>query len=289
MDQSRSVCTGSGMATGVDGSSRLLGGTDPARGWTSAGHAILRVSGCEGLLHSLSGSFGHCRWEALGTTPLETCRGAPCRPFTRPLLGDWFVPLEFAGLYDRKAGLGRNLVVVGGGDALSALLNLFNLLPLGTLDGGQFCQTVLFSRFPRAEVVFRILGSLGLASLGLWMESPMLAAFAVLPVLTLRSSWDAASLWVALGILAREVGVPSSQDEAEARMDALLEEPRFAKISGMRRGLVRQMVVQELDPVTMPWWQASLFMALYLFLWSPVLLILVGAGGSLLMMGRSGG
>jgi len=162
------------------------------------------------------------------------------------------------------------------------LLNLFNLLPLGGLDGGQYCQAVLFSRFPKVEVAFRLAGSLALAALGLWLKTPMLAAFAVLPLLALRSAWDAASLRVALARQARESGMPASREEAILRLDALFEEPGHARIPMARRGLVRETVLQELDVTVMPWWQTLLFLLVYLLLWSPLLVLLATEGAFLL-------
>lgn len=46
--------------------------------------------------------------------------------------------------------------------ALLLVLNFFNLLPILPFDGGRFVNIVLFSRWPTAEMVFRLLTSAAL-------------------------------------------------------------------------------------------------------------------------------
>lgn len=47
-------------------------------------------------------------------------------------------------------------------------LNLFNLLPIYPLDGGQIIDILLFSRFPYSDVVFKALGAVIISILGLF-------------------------------------------------------------------------------------------------------------------------
>jgi len=157
-----------------------------------------------------------------------------------------------------------------------ALLNLFNLLPLGDLDGGQFLQSVLFSRFPRAELVFRLAGTVGLAALGLWFEMPLLAAFAALPLLTLGTSYAAANLRRHLAKEFKISGRPNGPGQALVMLDRVLEHPDFTKLPLQRRALVKEIVSKDLDLLPMPWWQSFLLLLLYFVLWSPILIPLVG-------------
>lgn len=46
-------------------------------------------------------------------------------------------------------------------------LNLFNLLPIYPLDGGQIIDILLFSRFPYSDVVFKALGAVIISLLGI--------------------------------------------------------------------------------------------------------------------------
>lgn len=166
------------------------------------------------------------------------------------------------------------------------LLNLFNLLPLGNLDGGQFLQATLFTRFPRAELVFRVGGSLLLAYFGLKSDMPLLAAFAALPLLSVRIQWDCARLRVAMARRSVVSGIPGDLQEATRRVDELLESPEFVEIPALRKGQVRQIVVKDLDPTPMPVWQSIAFVLLYLALWSPVILLLLGSAWMDSIQGR---
>ncbi len=53
----------------------------------------------------------------------------------------------------------------------SLLLNLFNLLPFGALDGGRIFQLAILGRFPLAGVVFAALGALLGIAFAWWSES----------------------------------------------------------------------------------------------------------------------
>lgn len=57
-------------------------------------------------------------------------------------------------------------------------LNLFNLLPIYPLDGGQIADLLLFSRHPYLGVIFKMIGVLLLGLLGL--QQPVLLIFAAL-------------------------------------------------------------------------------------------------------------
>jgi Zn-dependent protease len=46
-------------------------------------------------------------------------------------------------------------------------LNLFNLLPIYPLDGGQIIDILLFSRFPYSDVVFKAIGAIVISILGI--------------------------------------------------------------------------------------------------------------------------
>lgn len=69
------------------------------------------------------------------------------------------------------------------------LLNAFNLLPFGFLDGGQFFQRVLFSRHRVLEVAFQAVGYVLLGLLAVKGSMPMLGLFAVLAMFGLPGRW----------------------------------------------------------------------------------------------------
>lgn len=69
------------------------------------------------------------------------------------------------------------------------LLNVFNLLPLGFLDGGRFLGRVLFSRHRLLEIGFLAAGSLVLGLLAISASLYILGFFAVLGLLILPLRW----------------------------------------------------------------------------------------------------
>lgn len=75
---------------------------------------------------------------------------------------------------------------------LSLILNAFNLLPILPLDGGQYLNETLFSRFPRVEMVFKILAILGLAFLAFKLEGWILGIIAFVMLLSLPASYKMA-------------------------------------------------------------------------------------------------
>ena len=83
-----------------------------------------------------------------------------------------------------------------GQDAVTilVLLNLFNLLPVYPLDGGQVADLLLFSRNPYLGVVFKVIGTGLLILLGLLIQSPLMFAFAVLMGLSIPGSFRLAKL-----------------------------------------------------------------------------------------------
>lgn len=58
-------------------------------------------------------------------------------------------------------------------------INLFNLLPLTPLDGGQLMELSLFSRWPRSRLVFSALSVLALLALALWFGNIALGVVGV--------------------------------------------------------------------------------------------------------------
>ncbi len=72
-------------------------------------------------------------------------------------------------------------------DASSMLifLNLFNLLPIYPLDGGQIAELLVFYRLPYIGVLFKIIGIALLVMMG--MTEPILLTFAILIAFTIHS------------------------------------------------------------------------------------------------------
>lgn len=88
------------------------------------------------------------------------------------------------------------LAMQGGSDPLllkigvmALVLNLFNLLPLTPLDGGQIVDTFLFARRPRLRFVFFTVSILAMIGIALLLDSTALAAAGVLLALGIPALW----------------------------------------------------------------------------------------------------
>ena len=82
--------------------------------------------------------------------------------------------------------------------AILVFLNLFNLLPIYPLDGGQVADLLLFSRNPYLGVFFKAIGAGLLVLIGLLLQAPLLFAFAVLIGISIPGSFRLAKLNVRL-------------------------------------------------------------------------------------------
>ena len=71
-------------------------------------------------------------------------------------------------------------------------LNLFNLLPIYPLDGGQIIDILLFSRFPYSDVVFKAFGAIIISLLGI--AHPALFLLIIPLALNIVSSYRAAKI-----------------------------------------------------------------------------------------------
>src|SRR5260370_2056182 len=60
------------------------------------------------------------------------------------------------------------------------LINAFNLLPLGGLDGGHLFRRILFSRHRYLEIAFQALAGIALLLIAIWLKSWALGIFAYL-------------------------------------------------------------------------------------------------------------
>ncbi|NJO80801.1 MAG: tetratricopeptide repeat protein [Cyanobacteria bacterium RM1_2_2] len=82
-------------------------------------------------------------------------------------------------------------------------LNLFNLLPIYPLDGGQIADLLIFSRHPYIGVIFKMVGVALLGLLGL--VQPMMFVFAGLIALGIPNSFRVAKITVKLRSELRQV------------------------------------------------------------------------------------
>ena len=76
----------------------------------------------------------------------------------------------------------------------SLFINGFNLLPIYPLDGGQLMETLIFSRHPITEIVFKILAAFALAGLAFWLSSIPLGILAVGTLIVTREAYFQAKI-----------------------------------------------------------------------------------------------
>lgn len=73
---------------------------------------------------------------------------------------------------------------------VSLVLNIFNLLPIGSLDGGRFLRDTVFLRSPHLEAGFSLLGGCALIGLGVVWSDIFLGAFGVAGLLAGQATYS---------------------------------------------------------------------------------------------------
>lgn len=72
---------------------------------------------------------------------------------------------------------------------MAVMINLFNLLPITPLDGGQLVEVALFSRWPRARLAFYLFSVAGFLALALWIKVGFVWVLALIVALSMRGQW----------------------------------------------------------------------------------------------------
>lgn len=149
------------------------------------------------------------------------------------------------------------------------VLNLFNLLPVLPLDGGQIVDTALLARFPRARIFF--LGLSGVALVGVMIAvrgGTVIGALGLLMLTQLQKDWMFAGL---LRRLRRQLPPGASEDTVVHRLLAELRNPEWNKIAPVLR-LQRARILQRSLRQPLPGWGTLVFaLAGYLSpLWVPL-------------------
>lgn len=103
---------------------------------------------------------------------------------------------------------------------LSLLLNAFNLLPIIPLDGGHILNEILFARYPKAELCFRIAAAIALFALAAQMEWWLLGVIGALILFTAQASYRLAATTARL----RTVDGVRGQSLTEEKVGRIREE-----------------------------------------------------------------
>lgn len=90
------------------------------------------------------------------------------------------VPGIILGYFLMDYGISGELSFATQIGAALILLNVFNLIPLDPLDGGQLFNTLYFKRYEFFQFVFSIISSVSLIIMGVWFNSWIITALGVL-------------------------------------------------------------------------------------------------------------
>jgi Zn-dependent protease len=72
---------------------------------------------------------------------------------------------------------------------MAVMINLFNLLPITPLDGGQLVEVALFSRWPNARLAFHLFSVAGFIALALWIKVGFVWVLVLIVALSTRGQW----------------------------------------------------------------------------------------------------
>ena len=100
---------------------------------------------------------------------------------------------------------------------MGLVLNLFNLLPIGMLDGGRLVELALLGRFPFLRAGFALVGVLVGIGFAIWAESPLLAAAMGLLMFSMPLQFKAARAIRSIRSRVRATGLASLDGEQAIR------------------------------------------------------------------------
>lgn len=154
-------------------------------------------------------------------------------------------------------------------------LNVFNLLPIYPLDGGQVADVLFFSRHPYTDICFKLLGVILFTAVGI--SNPVALIFSFLILLSIPSSFRTAKLYRQLR---RENPAQSRLDREELLViifDLLYRSGLGKRPFPQRYLLAKQLLQRDRDNQT-NWWMRISLGTVY------SLSLLGGVGGSWLAL-----
>jgi tetratricopeptide (TPR) repeat protein len=140
-------------------------------------------------------------------------------------------------------------------------LNLFNLLPIYPLDGGQVADLLLFSRNPYLGVLFKSIG-VGILILIGWHQ-PLLLVFALLIALSLPHSFQVAKLQQQLRKRFRQ-NPPSDRPDLIRRIFESLQQPPYSKFAFAQKTTIAKGILDIQKERSASWRIRSILSAIYI-------------------------
>ncbi|HIP51700.1 MAG TPA: site-2 protease family protein [Campylobacterales bacterium] len=146
---------------------------------------------------------------------------------------------------------------------MSFALNYLNLLPVFPLDGGKIVQTLLFSRYPKAQFYFFLVSLLIIIFSALLLESIILGVFSLLLFLAINHNHHTSTL----------IGkVLNSQEDKELNdkaIEILVHDERYKEIPFEKKGAMLKQALKVLKAEKPSFLVMLLGMGLYLLLLLP--------------------
>jgi tetratricopeptide (TPR) repeat protein len=141
------------------------------------------------------------------------------------------------------------------------MLNLFNLLPVYPLDGGQVADLLLFSRFPYLGVLFKVFGVICLGLLGI--DSPMILAFTLLIALSIPNSFRTAKVHAKLRQELRE-NPPQDRDNLLHSIFGHLKQLGYGNLPYTQKSVLVKELIQRHHESHADWRTRVFLSAIYL-------------------------
>lgn len=150
------------------------------------------------------------------------------------------------------------------------ILNLFNLLPIYPLDGGQIADLLIFSRNPYLGYIYKSFGALVLFLLGI--SNPLLLAFSIIIAASIPASFKIARWSSELRQDLREIPEPNEAAAAQLIFTKLKDAP---ELSYAQKKAIASSILELQRTETAPWLSRIGLSIIYLFC------LVVGIGGGI--------
>lgn len=144
--------------------------------------------------------------------------------------------------------------------AMALTVNLFNLLPITPLDGGQLMGIAVFNRWPFSRLLFSLAGIAGIVALALWLRRPATFFIAAVLLAGLRAQFRLLHLHRAWDeTLDRPAQLKRLFETAQARFKV----QSYASHAALVRSVTAQHAVRRARG-----WESALIVAVLMVFWS---------------------
>lgn len=141
-------------------------------------------------------------------------------------------------------------------------LNWLNLLPILPLDGGRVINLLIFSRYPYAEIIFKIITVIVLAIASLFIGDPILVVLTIFMILSIPHTFKVAKI---LKNLSPKLNINLETDNLLAHIFQAVKKSNYNEIPFERKyRLVKEIVQRYQEPPAS--WSTRIFLILFYLL-----------------------